>query len=88
MAKFKTRGGKTVVYDSEAIGIDDPLVFGPRGGGKRAIKQERKRKHRDMERMLRNSPGKGSIYDTEAQRKRRPLQYQDSKAQIKRKRKD
>ena len=36
MAKFKTRGGKTVVFGSEAIGIDDPLLgFGIALGGKK-----------------------------------------------------
>ena len=70
------------MHGTEAVGIDDPLIVGPRGGGKRARKQERKKKHRDMERMLRNSPGKGSIYDEEAKKKRRPLRYQDSKAKL------
>ena len=90
MAKFKTRGGKTVVIGIEAIGINDPLLgSGMAQGGKRSRKRERKaerkKKTKQMERALRNSPGRGgpgarSYFDPS-----RPLRYQDSRSAFKRK---
>jgi len=90
MAKFKTKGGKTVIIGVEAIGINDPLLgAGMAQGGKRLRKSqrksERKKKHKQMERALRNSPGGAgpgakSYFDPS-----RPLRYQDSRSAFKRK---
>ena len=56
MSKFKTRGGKTVVFDTEAIGIDDPLLgSGMAFGGKRVqIKKIPKGERRFSEKHMQN----------------------------------
>jgi hypothetical protein len=97
MAKFKTKGGKTVVIGVEAIGINDPLLgAGMAQGGKRLRKSqrksERKKKHEQMERALRNSLGGKTL--SEARKSAgpaarssfdpsRPLRYQEGRAQMK-----
>jgi len=96
MAKFKTKGGKTVVIGVEAIGINDPLLgSGMAQGGKRSRKRkrkaERKKKTQQMERALRNSLGGKTL--AEARKSAgpvksgfdpgRPLRYQESTAQTK-----
>ncbi len=65
MSKFKTRGGKTVVYDSEAIGIDDPLLGSGMALGGRKFKKEDKRKAKRRERrdaMLKKKQGSWAEY--------------------------
>ena len=46
MSKFKTRGGKTVVFDTEAIGINDPLLGSSMALGGRSVRKQKANERR------------------------------------------
>ena len=72
MAKFKTRGGKTVVFGSEAIGINDPLLgVGIAIAGKKPrtmverkakLKQDRDKRRKETEKAVKKRHRKEWIH--------------------------
>jgi|TARA_R100001530_G_scaffold102761_1_gene71513 hypothetical protein len=51
MAKFKTKGGKTVVHGTEAVGIDDPLLGSGMALGGRSIRKQKANERRKRKRQ-------------------------------------